>query len=72
MVSNPDFVRRIIEEHADVIIEAQLPQQCDTCGTVAELRPYGPNGEAICFDCAMKDEATTRRMAGIVLFGDKP
>lgn len=35
--------------------------KCELCGNVDELRPYGPNNESICFDCAMKDEATTRR-----------
>lgn len=42
-------------------IEAQNPQQCDLCGKVAELRPYGPNGECVCFDCAMQDEPSARR-----------
>ena len=32
---------------------------CDLCGEVDELRPYGPNGENICFDCGMADEETT-------------
>ena len=35
--------------------------KCEFCGTTDELRPYGPNNENICYDCAMKDEATTRR-----------
>jgi hypothetical protein len=42
-----------------------LPQEdaaCDLCGNVEELRPYGPNGENICFDCGMLDEETTKRM----------
>lgn len=43
------------------IIAAEQPQQCDFCGKVRELRPYGPNGEKICFECAMKDPDTTRR-----------
>jgi hypothetical protein len=34
---------------------------CAFCGVNADLRPYGPNNENICFDCAMKDEATTSR-----------
>ena len=34
---------------------------CAFCGKADELRPYGPNNENICFDCAMKDEATTGR-----------
>jgi len=35
--------------------------KCELCGKVAELRPYGPNGENICFDCGMKDEKTTKK-----------
>ena len=54
-----------------VVIAAENPQQCDLCGTIAELRPYGRNGEMICFDCGMKDEVTTRRMMSKVLFDDK-
>ena len=34
---------------------------CEFCGKYEELRPYGPNNESICFDCAMKDEDTTRK-----------
>jgi hypothetical protein len=37
------------------------PQQCDLCGKVDELRPYGPNGEAVCFECGMKDEEAAGR-----------
>lgn len=40
-----------------VIIEQELAQQCDLCGNIAELRPYGPKGEMVCFPCGMKDEA---------------
>lgn len=25
---------------------------CQLCQKPAELRPYGPNGESICFDCS--------------------
>ena len=36
---------------------AQEPDDdCEMCGAVDELRPYGPNYERICFDCAMKNE----------------
>ena len=38
------------------IIYAERPQQCDLCGKVAELRPYGPHGECVCFECGMKEE----------------
>lgn len=53
-----------------VVIQDEAPQQCDYCSEIDELRPYGPNGECICFECAMKDEKTTNKMMGIVLFGD--
>lgn len=52
-----------------VFIREEKPQQCDLCGKIDELRPYGPNGECICFDCAMKDEPTTKKMMEKVLFG---
>lgn len=32
-------------------ISAELPQQCDACGQVDELRPYGPGGKKICHPC---------------------
>jgi hypothetical protein len=38
-----------------------FPGNCQMCGHFNDLRPYGPNNENICFDCAMKDEPTTRR-----------
>jgi len=44
------------------IIEAERPDFCRMCGKHDETRPYGPNGEEICFDCGMKDEATTSKM----------
>lgn len=43
------------------LIAAQPPGRCDLCGKVDETRPYGPNGEDVCFDCGMKDKAATRR-----------
>lgn len=53
------------------VIEAEPEFICFQCGKVAETRPYGPNGEEICYDCGMKDQATTNRMMGKVLFGEK-
>lgn len=37
-----------------IVIEPEKPQQCDMCGKIDELRPYGPNKECICCDCADK------------------
>jgi len=36
------------------IIAREEPQQCDSCGEIRELRPYGPPGkQMICFKCGM-------------------
>ncbi len=52
-----------------VIIEPEPDGKCELCGAVSELRPYGPNGERICYDCGMKDEAATNSVMNRVLFG---
>lgn len=51
-------------------IAPEEDDECEMCHKVAELRPYGPNGERICFECGMKDEKTTasqfaKRVLGI-------
>jgi hypothetical protein len=38
------------------VIEAERDSTCQLCGAADETRPYGPNGEEVCFDCGMKDE----------------
>jgi len=44
-------------EHKSVsVIDAAKHSKCELCGKQAELRPYGPNGEFICFDCGMENE----------------
>lgn len=43
------------------IAEDPFHEACDLCGKVDELRPYGPQGEEVCFECAMKDEAAAKR-----------
>lgn len=52
------------------VIYPENHQQCDDCGKIAELRPYGPNGECICFECGMKDEETTSKRCDKILFGE--
>lgn len=52
-------------------IIAQEPEQmCELCGKIDECRPYGPNDEQICFDCAMKDEETTQKKMSAYIFGE--
>lgn len=41
------------------VIEAT--QKCELCGALKETRPYGPNGENVCFPCGMKDEDSAKR-----------
>jgi hypothetical protein len=53
------------------IIAQQPDEVCEMCGKVDECRPYGPNDENICFDCAMKDEATTERKMAAYIFGEQ-
>ncbi len=43
-----------------VIIEPEPEQTCELCGAFAECRPYGPNGEQICYECGMKDLEATK------------
>lgn len=52
------------------IIAEQPPEACEMCGAVAECRPYGPNNENICFDCAMLDEETTKKKMAAYIFGE--
>lgn len=44
-----------------LILDGIKNAKCELCGKVAELRPYGPNGENICYDCGMKNIETTER-----------
>jgi len=53
-------------------IRVEPPAECELCGTFAELRPYGPNEENVCFTCAKKDEeamkrAMSKRLKGVSL-----
>jgi hypothetical protein len=55
-----------------LIIEVEPDDTCELCGMVEELRPYGPNGARICFDCGMEDEPGTAARAAAFLFPDSP
>lgn len=65
---------RLFQRHGKAIImDRRDPHafdgKCEFCGKVEELRPYGPNNENICFDCAMKDEKTTEAKFAEMLKG---
>lgn len=54
------------EKHV-FLFQIQPPAQCELCGTIAELRPYGPNGANICFECGEKDKSgTTARCRSVI------
>ena len=53
------------------IIQEESPQACQLCGVIDECRPYGPNDEEVCFDCAMKDPETTERKMAAYIFGEQ-
>ena len=58
--------------HDAAVIEPEPARTCSACGKWADTRPYGPGGARICFDCAMGDEAGTRRRMWQSLFGERP
>ncbi len=43
---------------------------CELCDKVAELRPYGPKGERICWECGLKDPVSRDRQMAKTLFGE--
>lgn len=53
-------------EHGYIILEQTPPATCELCGTMAELRPYGPGGAKVCYPCAMKDRETAEAKASEV------
>lgn len=58
----------MLKKIADTIFTFQeKPKKCDLCGKVEETRPYGPNGENVCFDCGMKDEESAKKQFGKAL-----
>jgi len=48
-------------ENGVVYIIEEPPGKCELCGAIEETRPYGPNGEEVCFSCGMKDEEAARK-----------
>jgi hypothetical protein len=53
-------------------IAEEVAQACEMCGTVEECRPYGPNDEQVCFDCAMNKvgEDIVKKKMESYIFGD--
>ena len=51
-----------------VYIKPEPDGECELCGNISELRPYGKNNERICYHCGMKDPATTEKKMNEHLF----
>jgi hypothetical protein len=52
-----------------VIIAAEDDRECELCGVMDECRPAGPNGEQVCYDCALKNPAAMHRYTERLLGG---
>ncbi len=52
------------------VICKQDKGECELCGKVAELRPYGPGYKNICFECGQKDIQGTEERMSNYLFGN--
>lgn len=56
------------------IIAEELPQACELCGKIDECRPYGPNNEQICFECAHSTpemKAIAEKKMAAYIFGEE-
>lgn len=55
------------------VIAQEPPQACEMCGSIDECRPYGPNGEQICFTCATTkcDMEQVEKRMGQHIFGEE-
>ena len=51
-------------------IAAEEDSRCELCGKIDETRPYGPNGERVCFECGMKDPEACKRGMNKYIFGE--
>ncbi len=54
-------------------IAPEPDQMCEMCGKVDECRPYGPNDEQVCYDCAMNKvgEETVKKKMDAYICGEK-
>lgn len=50
-----------VAENGVIFVAEEPDGRCELCGAVEETRPYGPNGEEICFSCGQKNLETTKQ-----------
>ena len=56
--------------HHAAVIKSTPDRRCELCGKEAELRPYGPHGERVCFACGMLDEEACKRAFSAKVMGE--
>lgn len=52
-----------------IVIAPMAEAKCEACGKMEELRPYGPGGSCVCYECAMKTPEIADHNMAIQLFG---
>lgn len=50
-----------VNENGVAWIAAEPDGRCEICGKIAETRPYGPEGQEVCFQCGMKNETAAKQ-----------
>ena len=53
------------------VIEREPRGTCQLCGANKETRPYGPNGEEVCFPCGMKNQEAAKRGFNRFVLGEQ-
>jgi hypothetical protein len=50
------------QQISEVLAQPPRPaSRCELCAAITQTRPYGPDGEDVCLDCVMKDQAAAAR-----------
>lgn len=52
------------------VICVEPDRRCELCGSIEECRPYGPNGEQVCFECGMKNKEAAERGFNKLVLGE--
>jgi len=60
------------KEKGVVRIQIEPEDDCELCGKHEELRPYGPNGERVCWSCAHENPLEMNRRLIAMLEGRDP
>ena len=68
-MSPKEGVEYELQKWKDLRYWPEPPGICELCGKTEELRPYGPGGKNVCFECAMKNEDEAKLRFDSIAFG---